>query len=136
MGPQRRLSGTISASQGRFFSGDRTQVGYSGRMEITHRLSLEPRVSVNWIDLPEGRFTTRLLSTRTTFTLSPRMFVGALMQYNSSSNSLSTNVRFRWEYQPGSDLFVVLSEGRDTLGRGYPTLQNRGIVVKYTRRSR
>jgi hypothetical protein len=61
------------------------------------------------------------------------MFVGALLQYNSSNNALNSNLRFRWEYQPGSDLFVVFSEGRDTRAPGYPGLQNRGFVVKYTR---
>ena len=42
------------------------------------------------------------------------MFVSALTQYNSSSHSVSINARFRWEYRPGSDLFVVYSDGRDT----------------------
>jgi hypothetical protein len=45
----------------------------------------------------------------------PRMFVAALVQYASATSSLSTNLRFRWEYQPGSELFVVYTEGRDTL---------------------
>ena len=40
------------------------------------------------------------------------------------------NVRFRWEYQPGSELFVVLNEQRDTLHRGFPGLTNRGFIVK------
>ena len=38
------------------------------------------------------------------YMLSPRMFISALVQYNSSIRTLSTNARFRWEYQPGSDL--------------------------------
>jgi hypothetical protein len=55
------------------------------------------------------------------------------MQYSSSTKSVNTNVRFRWEYQPGSDLFVVYSDNRDTTGTGFPALRNRGIVVKFTR---
>ena len=40
----------------------------------------------------------------------------------------------RWEYTGGSDLFVVYSDGRDTLGRrGFPELVNRTFVVKLTR---
>ncbi len=75
----------------------------------------------------------KLVSARTTYTISTRMFVGALIQFNSSSDSLTSNIRLRWEYEPGSDLFVVYSEGRDTLGPGRPGLENRGIVVKYTK---
>jgi len=39
----------------------------------------------------------------------------------------------RWEYQPGSDLFVVYSEGRETNRRGFPVMANRGFVVKFTK---
>jgi hypothetical protein len=133
LGPQRKVAGSLDFSRGTFYSGDRTAAGYTGRLELSSRLSIEPRLSVNWVDLPEGSFTTRLVSARTTFTISPRMFVGALLQYNSSNNALNSNLRFRWEYQPGSDLFVVFTEGRDTRAPGYPGLQNRGFVVKYTR---
>ena len=41
------------------------------------------------------------------------------MQYQSLSASMSTNLRFRWEYQPGSELFVVYSDGRTTDGPGW-----------------
>jgi hypothetical protein len=73
------------------------------------------------------------VSTRVNFSLSPRIFVGALLQYGSSSDSLATNVRFRWEYEAGSDLFVVYTDGRYTEGPGFPLLQNRSLVVKFTR---
>jgi hypothetical protein len=46
---------------------------------------------------------------------------------------MTANIRFRWEYQPGSDIFVVYSDGRDTLASGFPTLQDRSLVVKFTR---
>ena len=133
MGPQRRVSGFISLNRGSFFNGDRTQVNYFARAEISPQMSLEPRIQLNWIDLPQGTFRTRLVSTRVNYTLSPRLLVAALVQYNSSSDSVSTNVRLRWEYQPGSDLFVVYSEGRETDHRGFPRLQNRGFVVKFTK---
>ena len=48
------------------------------------------------------------------------MFVSALVQYNSCINAVSTNARLRWEYQPGSELFVVYNEERNTLRRGFP----------------
>jgi hypothetical protein len=59
--------------------------------------------------------------------------VSALVQYQSRIDSMSTNARFRWEYQPGSELFIVYSDGRTTLSRGVPDLQNRSFVVKVTR---
>ena len=133
-GQQRRISGALSAQHGGFLSGDRTSVGFrSGRVEITPQLSVEPGVSVNWIDLPEGRFSTRLVTARTTYTVTPLMFVSALVQVNSSNDSLGANIRIRWEYQPGSELFAVYNEQRDTLDPGFPALANRAFIVKINR---
>jgi hypothetical protein len=62
------------------------------------------------------------------------MFVSALVQYASSTHSFSTNFRFRWEYQPGSEIFVVYTDGHDTAAAlGVPSLQNRGVVIKANR---
>ena len=65
--------------------------------------------------------------------LSPRSFLAAFLQYNTAANSLSTNIRFRWEYEPGSDLYVVYNSLRDTLAPGYPELNAQSFIVKFTR---
>ena len=134
LGQQRRVSGTISYQQGEFFSGRILAIGYrSTRVEVTPQLSLEPGISINRIDLPQGQFTAKLITNRVTYTLTPRMFLGGLLQYNSSIDSLSANLRLRWEYQPGSELFVVYNDRRDTSLRTSPFLVNRAFVVKFTR---
>jgi hypothetical protein len=134
IGPQRRLQGLLSFEHGDFYSGTGKAVSYWGRVELTKQFTLEPTISVNWVDLAEGEFTTTLVRLRTDYMFTPRAFLGALLQYNSSNDSLSSNIRFRWEYQPGSDIFVVYSDGRDTtFGGGYPQLENRSLVFKITR---
>ena len=139
-GRQRAFSGMLAVQHGSFYGGEKTTVemglpgGFrSGRLEITPQLSLEPGISYNRVELPQGRFTTGLVTSRTTYTATPLMFVSALVQYNSSNASLGANVRFRWEYRPGSELFVVYNEQRDTLTPRHPELQNRSFVVKINR---
>ncbi len=74
------------------------------------------------------------MTARTTYTVTPRMFVSALVQYNSSNHSLGADLRLRWEYQPGSELFIVYNEQRDTLAPGsFPELENRAFIVKVNR---
>jgi len=46
---------------------------------------------------------------------------------------MSSSVRLRWEYRPGSEVFIVYSDGRNTLTSGYPDLLNRSVAVKVTR---
>jgi TolB-like protein len=134
LGPQRRIAGNVSLQRGSFFNGDITAVGYSsGRVEITPQFSVEPSISINRITLPQGAFTAKLISSRVTYTFTPRMFFGGLVQYNSGSDELSSNLRFRWEYQPGSELFVVYTDQRDTAMRSVPILENRAFIVKINR---
>jgi hypothetical protein len=102
-------------------------------MELTAKFSLEPRFTINWVDLEEGDFTDKLVSARISYTISPRLALSSLIQYNSGSDSLTSSVRCRWEYQPGSDLFIVYSEGRETNFYGFPHLANRTFAIKFTR---
>jgi hypothetical protein len=132
-GPQYRASGSLTYQKGSFYDGDRQALSWRGRIEVNPQFGLEPTISYNWVDLPYGKFTDRQIGGRTVFTMTPRMFVAALVQYASASSSVSTNLRFRWEYQPGSELFVVYSEGRNTLPPSGTALDNRGFVVKINR---
>jgi hypothetical protein len=120
--------------RGRIWRGDITTVGFSsGMVKVNPHLSFEPGLSVNQATLPFGNFSTALITARATYAITPTMFLSSLMQYNSSSNSLATNARLRWEYAPGSELFIVYNEGRDTRTSGLPDLQNRSVVVKVNR---
>lgn len=132
-GTQRRISGTTTFAAGSYYNGTQRALSYRGRIAPSVHLSLEPTVSFNWLDLKQGSFTTKLVGTRVTAPLTPRMFASVLLQYNSSTRAYNTNARFRWEYQPGSELFVVFTEGRNTAGPGFPTLDTRGFVVKVNR---
>jgi hypothetical protein len=133
-GQQRPASGSLSLQHGHFYDGTITALGVSGaRVAVTSQLSVEPSVSINRVLLPHGDFTTRLVRARTDYGFSPRMFASGLLQYNSADNTFSSNLRFRWEYQPGSELFVVYTDERDTIVEGFPGLKNRALVVKINR---
>ena len=67
----------------------------------------------------------RLLKGRT----SPRLFVNALVQYNTDTHQWSTNARFNVIHRPLSDFFFVYNERRlDTSG----DLVDRSIIAKLT----
>jgi hypothetical protein len=134
LGQRRKVSGQFSIDQGTFYSGTKTTLGVSsGRVNAGARLSVEPSYLLNVVDLAEGSFTSQLVGSRVTYTLTTQMFTSGLLQFSSSSHAISANVRLRWEYRPGSELFVVFNEERDTLGRHFPALANRSVIVKVSR---
>jgi hypothetical protein len=134
MSAARRASGFAGLTIGEFYGGTLRELSWRGRVELTARLSVEPQFSFNHIETPFGEGDTNVITSRATFALTPRMFVAALLQYQSAAKAISSNVRFRWEYQPGSELFVVYSDGRGTEHTGFPPpILNRSLVLKMTK---
>lgn len=144
-GAQRRVSGTVTVQAGEFYDGSIQRVTFGGtglspgRIAVSTRLSVEPGFSLTRIALPAATFTTRLARARVDYAFSPLMFATALLQYNSADRTVSSNLRFRWEYAPGSELFLVYTDERDVTDelRAAPTLvrglRNRAVVVKLNR---
>ncbi len=132
LGTHRAVSGYVRYEFGDFFGGTRQEVSYWGRAEVNRRFSMEPNISLNWIEVPGGEVQAQVTRLRATYTVSPQSFVGALVQYNSAAQLMSANVRFRWEYSPGSDVFVVFSTNRDG-DDALSGLTDRALVVKFTR---
>jgi hypothetical protein len=134
-GQQRKISGAIVYEAGTYYGGTQQSISVNtARMEITPRLSLEPSVSLNVLDLPQASLTATVFRTRATYTVTPRMFVSGIVQYNSTTASRGSNLRLRWEYAPGSELFVVYTDDFDTISRPLSTaLRSRAFVVKVNR---
>ena len=144
-GAQRRLSGTITVRAGEYYDGTIRSITIGpgtmspGRVSILKQLSVEPTFSVSRIVLPAASFTTRLARARVDYGFSPLMFVSGLVQYSSADRAVSTNLRFRWEYVAGSELFLVYTDERATPDSRFDTpttirgLKNRAFVVKATR---
>jgi hypothetical protein len=129
----RTISGNASASYGSFYDGTRATTTYSGRIGFSPHFAAEPTLTLNWVSLPYGDFTARLVGTRLVVSPSPRLSFSSLTQFNPSAHSLTSSVRMHWEYTPGSDLYVVYSDGRDTATPGFPGLSNRSFAIKVTR---
>ena len=135
-GQQRPYSGEIVYEFGTFYNGDRQTISVNtARVQVTPQVSLEPSLSINWVDLVQGSFTAKVVRTRATYTITPRMFVSGIVQYNSAGTSFGSNVRFRWEYRPGSELFVVYTDDYNTDEQrpDVTALRNRAFVLKFNR---
>ena len=145
-GAQRRISGTVTAQAGEFYNGKIRSLTLGpgpmtpgGRVSVMTQLTFEPTFQISRIELPTATFTTRLARTRIDYAFSPLMFVSALLQYNSADRALGTNLRYRWEYAPGSELFLVYTDERDMTDDTFTPqpavrgLRNRAFVVKLNR---
>ncbi|MGH7696261.1 MAG: hypothetical protein ACRENH_14855 [Gemmatimonadaceae bacterium] len=146
-GAQRRASGAIIVQAGEYYDGTIRSVTIGGtgggfspsRVSFNKHLSVEPTFTISRIERAAegGSFTTRLARARVDYGFTPLMFASGLLQYNSADRAVSTNVRFRWEYAPGSELFLVYTDERSTGETVAPPtvrgLRNRAFVLKVNR---
>jgi hypothetical protein len=137
--PGRVLSTWLGVGKGSFYDGHRDM--YSGELYVYpgERLFFYIGYERNEIRLPAGDFNTDLALARLNYSFSPRASLTGSFQFNSTTDDLSSNLRFRWIWREGSDLFIVYNERRDVERhtwdrRFFPDerLTDRSLVVKWT----
>ena len=127
--PSKRIFGRASYAPQTFFDGDRTDYSASAGVRITDSIAAEGRFSRSDVTLPGGAFIADLASMTFDLALSPEMTLRTLTQYNSTTDAISTSVRFNWIYRPGSDIYIAYDEMRaDDMLLFDPLLRNRGRV--------
>ena len=142
--PSRRVSASATYSPQGFFGGTRTDWTTEVNLRASSRVAAGASFSRSDIDLPDGSFVADLAAVQFDLALSPEMTVRSLTQYNSTTDGLSTSIRFNWIYRPGSDIYIAYDELRDDdfltvdparrHAGGVPWVQNRQLAVKMTYR--
>ena len=126
--------GSVSGEAGGYYNGDRQSLRAAVNFQIGRTLLLEPNYTRNWITLP-GRptYVTNTLNFRVSQSFSPDVFVKAFLQYNDERRTASFNFLFWYIYKPGSDLYIVYNEGRETdLADRWSRPRNRSLALKMT----
>jgi Domain of unknown function (DUF5916)/Carbohydrate family 9 binding domain-like len=114
---------------GDFYDGYRHTYQAGVGLRFGKQLNLTTNYARNAISLPAGEFTTDLVSTRVTYDFSTKMFLNALLQYNTDARQWSSNVRFNIIHRPLSDFFLVYNERRDSVS---DHLIDRALIAKMT----
>jgi hypothetical protein len=129
--PSRRFYQRVSFSPQTFYDGTRKYYDLTLGLRGASRASGELSFQRNDVNLPWGAFVVNLGIVRLDYTISPRMTVRSLSQYNSLTRQLSTSLRYNFIYRPGSDIYVVYDELQGNTV-GHPEVRNRQFVVKMT----
>ncbi|MEM7480867.1 MAG: DUF5916 domain-containing protein [Acidobacteriota bacterium] len=124
------LSGFVAVRVGEFFDGDRTGIEGTVRWRPNRFFRTETSYFYNDIELPAGDFSTTLLRQRAALAFTPDLSLNGLVQYSDAAELLGVNLRLRWTYRPGSDLFVVYNETWDAPSLGDPRERERQLIFK------
>ena len=132
--------GEFDASMGTFYDGYRLSLALAPTWTVSRYLEAEAGYEVNLIRFPHrGMFraantTARLAFLKLNTALNPRFSLSAFAQYANVTEQTSVNVRLRYHFREGTDLWVVYTEGlnHEPLRGSRPLSVARAVMVKYS----
>jgi hypothetical protein len=69
-----------------------------------------PRYTVALIDLPSGSVDIHVFQLTANVNFTPDMQLSAQAQYDNQSQNFGLAIRYRWEFEPGNQIFIALGE--------------------------
>jgi hypothetical protein len=93
---------------GQFYDGHLTQQeNYVKWTSPKGRLQLEVETENDFAHMPEGNFVQKLWQFQGAYAWNPNLVLTSFIQYDTASQNVGANTRFRWTIKPGNDVFVV-----------------------------
>jgi hypothetical protein len=122
-------------SWGGFYGGTLQQLDVAVTLKTGTHIAISAQAQRNALALPQGRFSTEILTLRADYNFTPNISWANLAQYDNESRLAGLQSRFRWILRPGNDLFLVLNRGwqRSLTDNRFEPLFDRGSgKLQYT----
>jgi hypothetical protein len=127
----RPVSLSVFGEHQRTFGGTVFNVNSTLTVAASQHLSFGVGHTYGDVDLPNGAFRFNLASLKAGVAFTTRLFLNGVVQVNSLDREVSSNVRLQYMYRPGSDIYLVYSEGRGSRDRPW-LFENRSLRLKVT----
>jgi hypothetical protein len=111
--PAAPITPAVRYSFGTFYDGYKRSYSIGPSMRPNEKLNASLNLQINDIDLPDVSYVSTLATARVNYSFTTSVFLNALVQYNTDSGQLSSNVRLNIIHRPLSDFFLVYNERRD-----------------------
>jgi hypothetical protein len=136
----RKLRTDVDFRAGTFYDGQRAQIILTPTWNVSPHLELGTDYQLTHLefDARNQREDVHLVRFRVRAAGDARASANAFVQYNSTNNRLDANLRLRYAFAEGTDLWVVYNEGldadrtRDPAGALTPFSLARTLLIKYT----
>jgi hypothetical protein len=113
----RKVAGRIAYVKGSFYSGDQVRIFGNFTWQPSPKFRTSIGYNVTEVELPQGNFTTRLLSTGIDWVFSSTLSWVNLIQYDNVSEVIGINSRLHWIPQAGREAYIVLNHNLTDLNR-------------------
>ena len=133
----RRANIEIGFLTGDFYEGNRNAIDAQVDWRPSKYFIGSLSYAVNFVDIPEGKFDQRILSTNLAAVFNNQLSWVNLIQFDNESNNLGIDSRLHWTPRAGRNIFLVLTKGfnRDEFTDRFSTTEtNLTFKIDYTLR--
>jgi len=123
------FSMNLRYGNGEFYDGYRRNYTVGGTFRMNQHANVSFSDQINDIDLKSGSFVTHLVTGRVNYYFNTKVFVNALVQYNTDTQQWSSNARLDIIHRPLSDIYLVYNERHDSRSGA---LLSRAVIAKMT----
>ncbi len=136
--PPRLFRTGLLLDTGTFYDGWRLTAGLRPTWTLSRFLELSGEYQLNRVRFPDRdeQFSGDIFRLRARASLNTHLSANTFVQYNSASDAVGVNVRLRYNFSEGNDLYIVYNEALNTDRHRetpfLPLTDTRTILVKYT----
>lgn len=137
MAAERILRAGVAMETGQFYDGWLHSITLTPSWYVSRHLELSLEYSYNYAGFPDRDkiFKVHLARLRIGTAVNRKLSTNAFVQYNSTASLFSANVRFRYNFREGNDLWIVFNEGLNTEryhgNLRLPLSGRESVLVKY-----
>ncbi|HNA57170.1 MAG TPA: DUF5916 domain-containing protein [Chitinophagales bacterium] len=135
---------SLGGTYGGFYGGDRAFAYVNLQYYISSHLNANLTYEFNdiqfdqYLDIDSATsYMSNLVRLGVNYNFSTKVSLKAYIQYEDISDMTSANLRFRYNPQEGTDLYIVLNQGlnndRDRLDPKLPYAQSQAVTIKFTK---
>jgi len=133
MNENAKLRMGVNVNAGRFYNGDRFSVTLSPAWTVSKYLDVGADLLYNHINFHnDTTFNGNLLRLRTTIALNNHLSLNSFIQFNENEKTTGINMKLRYNWKDGNDLYLVFNQGTHDRDLEVPHLESRSILLKYT----
>lgn len=122
------VGGTVRVDSGGYYGGTRRSYLLGCDLRPGYRFTTGLTWNHNDVRLPGGNFVTTLVGARVGYAFSEAHFFNALIQYNSDTKEMSSNLRLNLFHAATNDFYLVYNERRSSTGE----VLDRAVIAKIT----
>jgi hypothetical protein len=115
----RFISGVFDVQYGGFYGGTLLQLDTTVNLNPDDTFQISARHVTQQISMPAGNVAINIGALDLSVNFTPDMTLRGQVQYDNISKALALSFRYRWEFEPGTELLVVLGDDATLNGTYY-----------------